>query len=174
MSDFRSAILMAMLLVAVDIVPSSAAPTPVPGGANQVDGVSGTFSQVLFNGTLRVRKMSLRDTMPDDQFSADQKGERALIFKAVVSNGTQSLDDDFFRATLADADGITIAGRQLSGMWRLEPGAAARVKIGFAVPADFVPTKIVLTEGYASKPKVFRIAIGPADVAPVAAPAPSQ
>ncbi|GAC1597340.1 MAG: hypothetical protein NVS3B28_29200 [Candidatus Velthaea sp.] len=173
MTGLRNAILSAILLVGGDIVPAMAAPTPLPGGANQVGGVSGTFSQVLFNGTLRVRKMSLRDTMPEDQFTADQKGERALIFKAIVSNGTHTLNDDFFKATLADADGITIPGRQLGGMWRLDPGAAARVKIGFAVPAGFVPTKLVLTEGYAPKPKVFRIAVGPADVAPVAAPAAS-
>ena len=134
-------------------------PTPVPGGANATAGVSGTLAQTLFNGTLRLRAMSLKDAAPADNVHPNAAGERALVFHAIVSNGTHHENHGYFDATLADADGITITGRPLDDGWSLEQGAAARTATGFSVPATFTPTKLVLREAAAPHERAFRITI---------------
>jgi hypothetical protein len=166
------------LLLGGGAVTALAKPTPVPGGANQLAGVSGTLSQTLFNGTLRLHGMSLKDAGPADNVHPNAPGERALVFRAVVNNGTHHEDHGYFDATLADADGITVTGRPLDSGWSLEPGAAARVANGFSVPAGFKPTKLLLAESAHPKARAFRITIKPADLparaaasgAPTAAP----
>ena len=158
------------VLLGGDAATALAAPTPVPGGANQLAGVSGTLKQALFNGTLRLRGMSLKDAGPGDPIHPNAPGERALVFRAIVSNGIRHEDHGYFDATLADADGITVAGRPLDSGWSLEPGAAAHVVNGFSVPAGFVPTKLLLVESAHPKARAFRITIKPGDLpAPAAA-----
>jgi hypothetical protein len=154
-----------------DALLANAAPTPVPGGANQTSGVSGSMAQTLFNGTLRIRGMSLKDAVPADHINPNAPGERALVFRATVSNGTKHEDHGYFDATLADANGITIAGRPLDSGWSLERGAAAHVVNGFSIPHDFVPVRLVLIESAHPKARAFRIAIRPNDLG--AAPAPA-
>ncbi|MDB5028893.1 MAG: hypothetical protein JWO66_2582 [Candidatus Eremiobacteraeota bacterium] len=163
----RRAKLCSMLLALVlggDAATALAAPTPVPGGANQLAGVSGTFSQVLFNGTLRLKGMTLKDAVPADNVRPNAPGERALVFRAIVNNGTHHADHGYFDATLSDADGITVTGRPLNDGWSLEPGAAARVVNGFSVPAGFVPTKLLLVYAAHPKTRAFRITIRPSDL----------
>lgn len=154
-----------------DALIASAAPTPVPGGANQTSGVSGSMSQTLFNGTLRIKSMSIKDAVPTDHINPNAPGERALVFHAIVSNGTKHEDHGYFDASLADANGITVAGRPLDSGWSLEPGAAAHAVTGFSVPHDFVPVRLVLIESAHPKARAFRIAIRPSDLG--AAPAPA-
>ena len=171
----RPALLCSMLLALVlggDAVTALAKPTPVPGGANQLAGVNGTLAQTLFNGTLRLHGMSLKDAGPADNVRPNAPGERALVFRAIVNNGTHHEDHGYFDATLADADGITVLGRPLDGGWSLEPGAAARVVNGFSVPAGFVPTKLLLVESAHPKARAFRITLKPGDL-PAAASAPN-
>jgi len=173
----RYANLFAMLLALVvggDAAIALAAPTPVPGGANQIGGVEGTFSQTLFNGTLRLKSMSLGDPRTGDSIRPQAAGDRALVFRAVVSNGTQHENHGYFDATLADADGITVSGRPLDDGWGLAPGTAARTSIGFSVPANFVPVKLVLIQAATPKVRAFRVTLRPNDVppAPAASPAP--
>ena len=173
MNTARAAKVCSMLLAFVlggDALLANAAPTPVPGGANQTAGVSGALSQTLFNGTLRVRSMSLKDAGPADHIRPNAPGERALVFHTIVSNGTKHEDHGYFDASLADAQGITIAGRPLDDGWSLEPGAAARAVTGFSVPADFVPVRLVLIESARPKSRAFRIAISPADLGPAPGP----
>jgi hypothetical protein len=176
MNDARLAkvfgFLLACSLGGIAVV-AEAAPTPMPGGANQVSGVSGTFGDVLFNGTLRVRGMSLKDAGPADKMHPNAAGERALVFRAIVSNGTQHENHGYFDATLADANGITVTGRPLDDGWSLEPGAAARAVTGFSIPADFVPTKLLLVQAAAPNAKAFRVTVRPKDV-PAAKPADAQ
>jgi hypothetical protein len=150
---------------------ANAAPTPVPGGANQTSGVSGSMSQTLFNGTLRIKGMSLKDAGPADHINPNAPGERALVFRSIVSNGTKHEHHGYFDASLADANGITIAGRPLDSGWSLEPGAAAHAVNGFSVPHDFVPVRLVLIESAHPKARAFRIAVRPSDLG--AAPAPA-
>lgn len=148
-------------------------PTPVPGGANAAAGVSGTLAQTLFNGTLRLRAMSLKDATPADKVHPNATGERALVFHAIVSNGTHHENHGFFDATLSDADGITVTGRPLDDGWSLEQGAAARTASGFSVPANFAPTKLVLRQAAAPHDRAFRITIRTIDLpATSAQPAP--
>ncbi len=160
------AMLLAFLIV--DAVGAAAAPTPVPRGANQTSGVSGTFTNALFNGTLRLRGMSLKDAAPADNVHANAAGERPLVFRAIVSNGSHHENHGYFDATLADASGITVTGRPLDDGWSLEQGSAARTATGFSVPADFVPTKLVLIQAAAPHAKAFRITIRPNDLSTTA------
>ena len=166
------------LIVALGSAESAAAAisvaTPMPGGAYDINGVSGSMSQVLFNGKLRLRGMTLKDAGPNDAVRPVGANGRAIVFRAIVSNGTLRETHGFFNATLADADGITIGGRPLDDGWSLEPGTAARAVYGFQVPGDFVPVRLVLIEATDAKPKAFRIKIAPADLSagplPVASP----
>ncbi len=162
-------------LLGCDAALAAAAPTPVPGGANQTNGVSGSMSQVLFNGKLRIRGMSLKEATAGEHYahlSPPTDGQRSIILRLVVSNGTHHATHGYFDASLADADGVTITGSILDDGWDLQPGAAARVAIGFNVPKDFVPTRIVLIAAAEPHPRAFRIAIGAGDF-PAAAPAPT-
>ena len=171
----RRAVLCSMFLALViggGAATALAKPTPVPGGANQLAGVSGTLSQTLFNGTLRLHGMSLKDAVPADNVHPNAVGDRTLVFRAIVNNGTHHEDHGYFDATLADADGITVMGRPLNDGWSLEPGAAARVVNAFSVPAGFVPTKLLLVEAAHPKSGAFRITIkaGYLPAAPAAGP----
>lgn len=178
MVEFRSATQISLLLALMlggTATPALAVPTPVPGGANQTSGVSGNMSQVLFNGKLRIREMSLREAVLGEHYahmSPPSDAQRAIILRLIVSNGTHHENHGYFNASLADADGITITGSVLDDGWSLEPGAAARWAIGFNVPRDFVPTRIVLIQAAEPHPRAFRIAIRPGDF-PATAPAPA-
>ncbi len=46
--------------VAIGTALAVASPTPVPGGANQVNALSGTVGQTIFNGVLRIKVTELR------------------------------------------------------------------------------------------------------------------
>ena len=175
MTTLRAVTVCSMLLAFVlggNALLANAAPKPIPGGANQTAGVSGSLSQTLFNGTLRIKGMSLKDAGPADHINPNAPGERALVFRAIVSNGTKHENHGYFDASLADANGITIAGRPLDSGWSLEPGAAARAVTGFSVPHDFVPVRLVLRESARPKDRAFRITIKPTDLgaAPAATP----
>ena len=139
---------------------AGAAPTPVPGGANQVAGVGGAVSGVVFNGRLRLRKMSFAAPVAADHAGNLEK----LVFHALVSNGLREKTHGFFNATLADAEGITVTGRPLDDGWDLTPGGAARTAYGFALPAGFVPTRLVLIEAARPRSRAFRISIEPSDL----------
>ena len=139
---------------------ATAAPTPVPGGANQVAGVDGRLSGVAFNGRLRLRKMSFAASVPADHAGNLEK----LVFHTIVSNGLHASTHGFFNATLADADGITVTGRALDDGWDLVPGGATRTSYGFALPEGFVPKRLVLMEAAAPKSRAFRISIKPSDL----------
>src|SRR5579872_4615367 len=111
MTISRGAKVFTMLLAFVlggDAMLAVAAPTPVPGGAYQTSGVSGTLSQTLFNGTLRLKDMSLKAAGPNDNIHPNAGDERALVFRGIVSNGTKRENHGYFDATLADIDGITV------------------------------------------------------------------
>jgi len=155
-----------MLVIGANAIgsPASPPPTPEPGGANQQAGVSGPLSSILFNGVLRLKRMNLRDPIEKDKMHPNAPSTHAIVFTAIVSNGTKESTHGFFNALLSDADGITTPGRVLDDGWDLQPGAAARIAIGFSLPDNFVPTKIILIEAARSKAKAFRILLTPAEV----------
>ncbi len=152
-------------------MPAAAAPGPVPGGANQRVGVSGTLSSTLFNGTIRLHGMSLKDAVPADNVRAI-RGERTLVFRALVSNGTHHEDHGYFNAALADARGVIVEGRVSDDGWRAQQGASARTMYSFSVPPDFVPVKLLFTEAAHVKDPAFRITIRPSDLGAVPAAVP--
>jgi hypothetical protein len=143
----------------------SAAPTPIPGGANQLNGVSGGLSSALFNGKVRIRKMALRTSTADEY--APEDGQRGLVFSWLVSNGTHSARAGNFSASLADADGVVIDGKTLSvysAYYSLQPGAAARGMIQFIIPAGYAPTKLLLVDLGGPSGPAFRINLTATDV----------
>lgn len=145
-----------------------AAPTPIPGGAAQLAGVSGGLSSTLFNGKLRIRKMQLRaSTAAEDTPDA---GSSALTFVFLVSNGTNAARSGNFAGSLVDSDGVAINGHSVSvysAYYSLQSGVPARLTMYFVLPSGFAPVKILLTDGNGP---AFRVNLKASDI-PAAAPA---
>ncbi|HEY0614406.1 MAG TPA: hypothetical protein VGC96_07180 [Candidatus Elarobacter sp.] len=165
--------LLAPVLVALACAASATAfakPTPVPGGANQAEGVPTTFGQAAFNGEVRLTPRELRDAKASDNMGAPD-GMKWIIFTATASNGTKSpLDMQQFVASIVNANGESFAAQpdKLSptgGVYGIAPGAGWREQVKFDVPSDFVPAKIILLP-YDKKHKAFRITVRPADYKP--------
>jgi hypothetical protein len=129
----------------------AAAATPEPGGANQVAGIEGNLSSTLFNGQLRLRKMSLRAAAPADNLTSD-----FVVFEALVSNGTSKQVAGYFNSSIVDADGVSVAGHS-AGLWNLQQAGSYKLKIDFHLPPNFVPVKIVLIPTDPKFTKAFRI-----------------
>ena len=163
---------LALALGGTATLPAAAAPTPMPGGAYQLKGVTGTLSSTLFNGKLRLRKFVLRRSTPDEQ--KPDPGANALTLTYVVLDGTNSNAHGSVSATMADADGVVLNGHPAGvygAYYDLVPGAGAAGKLIFMLPAGFVPVKILLT---ATDGIAMRITLKPSDVpAPAPTPAPS-
>ena len=134
---FRIAALAAALSGALPMLALAATPTPIPGGANQLNGVTGTLSSTIFNGKLRFRKFVLRPSTPDEQ-KADP-GSTALTLTYIVSNGTSGHLAGSVPASMADADAIEVAGRPngvYGTYYGMDPGAAVRGTLLFSLPAS--------------------------------------
>ena len=100
----------------------------------------------LFNGKLRLRAMSLRDAAGQPALVPAAAGDRILIFRAIVSNGSPDRVMGNFSAALADDDGNTVTGRPLEGDWNLARGGAARTAAEFHVDPAFMPVKLILID----------------------------
>jgi hypothetical protein len=85
-------------------VVAAPAPTPVPGGANQLSGVSGGLASTLFNGKVRVRQMAMRTSTADEYTPSG--GQHGLVFSYLVSNGTSATRTGSFNASISDVDGV--------------------------------------------------------------------
>lgn len=151
-------------------VPALAEPTPIPGGADQAAGVSGTLrSPSLFNGQVRVKKMTITKLSGGSgETYPEESGKRWIVFRSVMSNGTSHpANIQQFDATVSDADGISVAAqpndvRPMGSVTGLAPGAAWRENILFLIPSDFKPAKIVLVSAD-SRYRAFRITLAPDD-----------
>jgi hypothetical protein len=161
----------AVLLLCLGMGSSAlAAPTPIPGGANQAKAVEGSLKATLFNGQVRMRKMALTklDGSPEESFT-ETPAIKWLVFRAVMSNGTAKvLDWQQFSATLVDADGIAVAAqpdkvRPIGMVSNMPPGGAWKETILFNLPTAFKPVKIVLVPTN-SKYSAFRISLDASDV----------
>ena len=163
---------LATMLVALAGAPAavSAAPTPIPGGANQIAGVSGTLKTTFFNGKLRFRKFVLRKATPAEQ-TADPGG-MALALTYLVLDGMPRKAYGNVTASIVDADGVVITSHTVGvygAYYSMDPGAAARGILTFALPAGFAPVKILVVPGDGP---ALRINLKPSDV-PAAAPVPT-
>jgi hypothetical protein len=146
-----------------------AAPTPIPGGANQAAGVAGTFGQKLFNGEVRLLPREMHDATDADGLMA-ATGKKWIVFTASASNGTShALDMTQFIASVVDQDGDTLQAQPdkvtpMGGVYGQPPGGQWKEQVRFDVPLDFVPVKIVLLP-YDRKHQAFRITVRPQDYA---------
>jgi hypothetical protein len=140
----------------------NAAPTPIPGGANQLKGVTGGLSSTLFNGKMRIRQMQLRPATATEASPA--AGQTAVAFVYLVSNGTSAARSGNFTASMVDSDGVAVNGHSTnvySAYYSLQPGVPARGTIAFVLDGGFTPVKILLTDGNGP---AFRINLKPADL----------
>jgi hypothetical protein len=132
---------------------ASTTATPVPGGANQSAGTSGPITGELFNGKLRLSKMSL--TPKTDL------GDNYLVFSTIVANGTKKNREVLLEAHLADADGVTLnqtAGDPEGGPCALAPAAACRNSFRFKITdPQFKPVKVLIEELGNGPQPVFRV-----------------
>jgi hypothetical protein len=103
-------------------------------------------ASTLFNGKLRLRAASLHHAEGPPALVPAVAGDRILIFRAIVSNGSPSRVMGNFDAELADDDGYTVTGRPLEGDWDLARGAAARTAAEFHVDPHFMPVKLILID----------------------------
>jgi hypothetical protein len=161
----------ALALLALSIAGAPAvfaAPTPIPGGANQIKGVTGTLSQTIFNGKLRFRKFVLRKSTPAE--ATPDAGGSALTLTYLVLDGMNRKAYGNVSGSMVDADGVVIGSHTVGvygAYYTMDPGAAARGILYWVLPPDFVPVKILITPGDGP---ALRINLKPSDL-PKAAPA---
>jgi hypothetical protein len=143
-----------------------AAPTPVPGGANQVSALSGTVGQTIFNGALRINVSVVRAATPEEVAKVlPNPGQKVLAFSVLLRNGTPSDFIDLVEYTFADKDDISVnvpTAAYTHANLHIQQGAAEKQDGLLAVDKDFVPTKVIVkcaTCGAKSPFKTVRISI---------------
>jgi hypothetical protein len=141
--------LLALACVLLAAVPALGSPTPMPGGANQISGVSGKVGDTLFNGVVRMQIVEVRDATPADHpetlmAPADQ---RVMVMTAIVRNGLHNNFIDLIRYSLADKDDVAyvIADHLIKpNPLNVPQGAAARQTAMFAVERGYAPVKLLV------------------------------
>jgi hypothetical protein len=131
---------------------ADAAPTPVPGGANQVNALSGTFGQTVFNGEIRMTPSDLRIAPAADVNAyypgTLAAGTKVLAFTILIRNGTQDEFRGLFNYTLADKDDVVTPGAATHpGLVSILQGAATRQEAIVPVDPSFVPVKLIVQCG---------------------------
>ncbi len=158
---FIRALALAVLACALGAPAVTAAPTPVPGGANQVGATSGALGQTLFNGLVRLKVDDLRDATAADHPESALPGpnQRVMVLSALVRNGTHANFAELLTYTLADADDVTfeIPGYLIkpSPVNILQAGAA-RQRALFLVDSAYHPTKLIVRCPSCSTSRPFR------------------
>ena len=139
---------------------ADAKPTPIPGGANQKQAVSGTLGQMLFNGKVRLEIDVVREETPEE--AADLHpfaGQKVVHIEGILRNAMHETVTIRPEYTLADKDDVTQKVGVLDvPVVTLEQGAAGKQKIRTLVPKDFVPVKLIVTPGQLFGP-AFRITL---------------
>lgn len=160
----RFTLLLTAAAFAAASIAAGAAPTPIPGGADQANGVQGAIGAKLFNGEVRLQPAEIRYATAAGGFS-NTTDQRWIVFTASASNGThRPLDMQQFNASIVDAQGNTVQAqpdkvRPTGGVYGVPPGGGWKEQVYFLVPTTFAPDKIVL-QPYDGKHPVFRINIG--------------
>ena len=146
----RSARISALIALVTLFIPCAAfAKTkPIPGGANQVIGVSARFPATVFNGFIRIKPKYFGPARPEDNVieKPADANTRLLAFSATISDGSTKPYLDNPLIVLADADGVTVTARtvQPNGII-LQQAAGAKLTVVFWVPTDFVPDHLTYT-----------------------------
>lgn len=139
--------LIALALISVPFA-ATAKSTPVPGGANQVNGVSAAFPATVFNGFIRIKPKYFGPARPEDNIieRPSDTNTRVIVFSGTISDGSTKAYLDNPLIVLADADGVTVTARsvQPNGII-LQQAAGAKLTVVFWVPKDFVPDHLTYT-----------------------------
>jgi hypothetical protein len=141
----------------------AAGATPKPGGANQMQAVSGTVGRTLWNGKFRLQITQVRAETPTEAADLHPSAEQKVMhIEGLLRNGTQDKWTVRPSYTLADKDDVT----QDAGVLDLQAvtlaqGAAARQKIRFLVPKDFQPVKLLVGANKTIPGPPFRIVLLP-------------
>jgi len=170
-------IALAAILAAAPVA-AAPAPTPVPGGANQVGAVTGTVGQTLWNGVVRLQVTEVRVATAADDLSAvlPSAAQTPLAISALVRNGTQASFTEVLTYTLADKDDV--AFEVPSYLIKPNPvgvqqGAAAHQRALFVVDKGYTPVKLLVQCSTCKKGtfRAFRLTL-PVLAAPAPAPSP--
>lgn len=154
-------LLAAVTFFAGTTLPSNAAPTPPPGGANQITAIPGRVGDRVFNGVLRVTVQTVRDATADDHPEKDlpNPDQKIIVMRVLLNNGWHGTFDGLMLYTLADADSVT---QQISQPYvhpanvSIEQGASAVQIIHVPVAKDFRPVKLLVECGGCSDSMHFR------------------
>jgi len=150
-----------LLLASLSLFVGAAAPTPPPGGANQISAISGHVGQRVFNGVLRVTVQTVHDATADDHPEKDlpSPDQKIIVMRVLLSNGWHGTFDALMVYTLADADSVT---QQISQPYvhpaglSIAQGASARQTIHVPVQKDFKPVKLLIECGGCGDAMHFR------------------
>jgi hypothetical protein len=160
---FVRTLVLAVLVCALGVpaVTAAAAPTPVPGGANQVNALSGKLGQTLFNGIVRLKVDELRDATAADhpETALPDADQRVMVLSALVRNGSHADFAELLTYTLADNDDVTFEIKD----YLIKPnpvnilqGSAAHQRALFVVDAGYHPTKLIVRCPTCSNSHPFR------------------
>ncbi len=155
-------IILAMLLLGM-MTGQTPASTTMPGGANQVAGVSGGMNKTLFNGMIRWKMTTIREALPSDRLGDPHQGMKWLVLLARCSNGLHSSYIGLPQLTLTDAQDNSYHSADSNtspAPVNVIQGQAWQERIAIEVPPEFIPIKAVITDpSNASRFKAFRIGI---------------
>jgi hypothetical protein len=148
---FVRALILAVLAcgLGTSAVCAAPAPTPVPGGANQVDALGGALGQTLFNGIVRLKVDEVRDATANDHPESALPGpnQRVMVLSALVRNGARANFAEQLTYTLADNDDVTFEIPSYlikPNPLNIVQGSAARQRALFLVDSAYHPTKLIV------------------------------
>ncbi|MEO6835961.1 MAG: hypothetical protein ABI231_08655 [Candidatus Tumulicola sp.] len=133
-----------------------------PGGANQVRGVEGKVNQTLFNGTIRLKVMTVRNAESSDNLGDPHDGNRWVVIEARCSNGEPNgVYIGNLAIVLVNSAGDSAAGSDPNNkpapQGPIQPGAGWNQRFAVEVPADFTTARMLITDPSTPGFKAFRI-----------------
>lgn len=144
-STFVSFAIPALTLLISNV--ASAAPTPLPGGANQVRAQTGVVGKPVWNGAVKITLVYLRDATPEEAASdPPSSGKKDIVFEMKYRNGLHAAFIESVEYTLADKDDVAVSiptSAYTNAALNILQGAAAVQKGMLSVDADFVPVKMI-------------------------------
>jgi len=169
---FAAALLTAAAVAGVSVA-GWAAPTPIPGRADQVKAVSGAVGEPMWNGVVRVKVRELRDARPEDHPETLLPGpnQKVMVLDAMLRNWTAKQFAELLTYTLADKDGVAfeISNRYLTpSPLVVAQGAAIRIRATFLADKNFVPVKLLIrcaSCATSTRFGAFRVQLPPAPAA---------
>lgn len=146
---------------------ASAAPSPAPGGANQVNAISGKLGDTLWNGVLRFKLVEVREATAADhpESVVPTAGQKVMVVTAIIRNGTPSSWGELVSYTLADKDDISfeIPGHFFTPVaLNIQQGASVKQTAVFPIDKNYVPVKLIFQCTSCGKSfKAFRVTLPP-------------